>query len=341
LSDLEIHPVSAYEYRKLLLDDEDDRPFLRNEMDTGIVQLRGRLVRIARDERSKSCREIATVVDRLREAISGELKRLETLWRTRAQAAAITAGLEKDLEAFLVQKRKERDLRVGAFREFLETTSKTRIRHLVSEARETAEGEVNRFLKTLRNAHWATLRAAVTPGGTFYGSRAINLPEDIAGYFQEPMAGVWSTKLLAEIRKRTTEHASDHSKLVDEICDWARSKTESNSQAELIEQQRQRIARHAAQMQQVGKEAVGELRQIVKSRIMEVVRKPIRKACEKFVEDKEDRGSGVKLRILDLFDDLAKQATKAAEAPATKILEDKFSKVRSDIKKAFEVGALG
>ena len=150
------------------------------------------------------------------------------------------------------------------------------------------------------------------------------------------MAGVWSTKLLAEIRKRTTEHASDHSKLVDEICDWARSKTKSNSQVELIEQQRQRIARHAAQMQQVGKEAVGELRQIVKSRIMEVVRKPIRKACEKFVEDKADRGTGVKMRILDLFDDLAKQATKAAEIPATKILEDNFSKVRSDIKKAFE-----
>ena len=115
LNDLEVHPVSAYEYRKLLIDDEDDRPFLKDQKDTGIVDLRKRLEHVAREERFKSFREITTVTDRFREAISGELKRLETLWRTRAQAAAITAGLEKDLEAFLAEKRKERDLRVGAF----------------------------------------------------------------------------------------------------------------------------------------------------------------------------------------------------------------------------------
>lgn len=336
LENLEIHPISAPEYRKLLLDDEDDRPFLKSTEDTGIIELRRRLVHIAHEERHKLHIDIATVVDRLREAISGELKRLETLWRNRAQAAAITEALEKELEAFLLEKKRERDVRLGGFREFLETTSKTQIRYLVSQAREAAEEDVNAFLKTLRNAHWATLRAAVTRGGTFVGSRAINLPEDIAQRFQEPMAGVWSTKLLKELRSRTAAHASDLAVLVSEICDWARSKSNSNSQAELIEHQRERIARHAAQMQQVGKEAVNDLRQIVKSRIMEAVRKPIRKACEKFVEDNEHRGPGVKSRILDLFDGLAKQATKAAEAPATKILEDNFLRVRSDIKKAFE-----
>ena len=44
-----------------------------------------------------------------------------------------------------------------------------------------------------------------------------------------------------------------------------------------------------------------DLRQVVKSRIMEAVRKPIRKAREKFVENNEHQGTGVKSRILDLF----------------------------------------
>jgi hypothetical protein len=120
------------------------------------------------------------------------------------------------------------------------------------------------------------------------------------------------------------------------MCNWARAKTESNSQAELLENQRSRIQRHAAQMQQVGKEAVGELRQVVKSRVMDVIRKPIKKACDKFVEAEEHRGVGAKTRILIMFHELANQATKAAEAPATKILEENFTKVRSDIKKAFD-----
>ena len=150
------------------------------------------------------------------------------------------------------------------------------------------------------------------------------------------MAAVWSTKLLVDVRKRTSELASDHTKLVDELCDWARDRTKSNSQAELIEQQRQRIARHADQMRQVGKEAVGDLRQTVKLKISEAVRKPIRRACENFVENGDHIGQGVKSRILELFDNLAKQSTKAAEIPATKILEKNFSSVRSDIKAVFD-----
>lgn len=338
LNDLEIHPVSAPEYRKLLLDDEDDRAFLRSEQETGIPNLRARLEDIAQTERGALFSNIKNVTDRLREAVSGELKRLEALWRDRARAAAITEALEKELQAFVLEKRRERDLRVGAFREFLENTSQTQIKYLVAEARDAAEQDVRVFLKRLKTAHWATLRAAVRRGGAFIGTRPINLPEDIASRFQEPMAGVWSTKLLTEVRKRTSQFASDEVNIVEEICEWANEKT-ANSQADELDQQKQRIARNAAQMTQAGKEAVGDLRQIVKTRIMDVVRPPIKRECERFVASGDDIGRGVKDRILNLFEDLARQATKSAEKPAVKILEDNFAIVRTDIKSAF--GGLG
>lgn len=335
LNDLEIHPVSAPEYRKLLLDDEEDRAFLPSELETGIPDLRTRLEGIAQSEREALHANITNVTDRLREAISGELKRLYALWTDRARAAAITEALEKELQAYVQEKRRERDLRVGAFREFLETTSQTQIKYLVAEARDAAEQDVRAFLKRLKTAHWATLRAAVRRGGAFIGTRPINLPEDIASRFQEPMAGVWSTKLLTEVRKRTAQFASDEVQIVDEFCEWANGKT-ANSQAEELDQQKQRIVRNAAQMTQAGKEAVGDLRQIVKTRIMDVVRPPIKRECERFVASGDDIGRGVKDRILNLFEDLARQATKSAEKPAVKILEDNFAIVRADIKSAFD-----
>lgn len=335
LNDLEIHPVSAPEYRKLLLDDDDDRAFLKSEDETGIPHLRARLEGVAQAERLAVYRNISDVTDRLRESISGELKRLEAQWRDRARAAAITEALEKELQAYVQEKRRERDLRVGAFREFLENTAKTEIKYLVAEARDAAQEDVRAFLKGLQKAHWATLRAAVRRGGAFIGQRPINLPEDIAGRFQEPMAGVWSTKLLTEVRKRTAQFAEDEVKIVEEICDWANTKT-ANSQAEELGQQKQRIIRNAAQMTQAGKEAVGDLRQVVKTRILNVVRPPIKRQCEKFVESGDDIGPGVKQRILTLFDDLARQSTKVAEAPAVKILEENFANVRTDIKSAFD-----
>jgi hypothetical protein len=66
-----------------------------------------------------------------------------------------------------------------------------------------------------------------------------------------------------------------------------------------------------------------------------VVRKPIKSACEKFVERNDHVGRGVKERIIDLFNELAHEVTKAAEHPATKVLEENFSKVREEIREAF------
>ena len=69
--------------------------------------------------------------------------------------------------------------------------------------------------------------------------------------------------------------------------------------------------------------------------MLETIRKPIKKACEKFVEDGDARGPGVKSRILELFEKLAADATKDAKSPATKILKKNYDEVREEITKSF------
>ena len=93
---------------------------------------------------------------------------------------------------------------------------------MVIEAGVTAERAIGRYLHGLSDAHWSTLRASVRRGGTFFGSRHIDLPNDFALRFEEPIAEVWGKQLLQLIRKRTREYANDCVALIEQILDWAK-----------------------------------------------------------------------------------------------------------------------
>ena len=113
LSTLEIHPVSAPEYRKILLDNEDDRAFLRAEDETGVPGLKARLVALAKAEQEARLRGIVEISERFRQGVVGELVRLDGLWREETRATDEAEKLERELESVIAPKRKERDLRVG------------------------------------------------------------------------------------------------------------------------------------------------------------------------------------------------------------------------------------
>ena len=257
------------------------------------------------------------------------------MWREQTRAADEAGKLEREIETVIAPKRKERDLRVGAFREFLEATAQTRVRELVLEARDVAEEEVSEYLSHLKDVHRATLRAAVRRGGAFYGSRAINLPDDIAGKFQEPMAAVWGQKLLKDVKSRTQELASDQQALVEEICVWAQERTDTTT-AELMANQRKRIVRRAAQMQDVGKEAVTDLRKVVKQTLYDAIEKPIRAACDKFVKDGNDIGRGVGTESLIFSESFRGAPLKPLRSQLFAFFRRTFSAVRSDVRRAFE-----
>jgi GTP-binding protein EngB required for normal cell division len=339
LDGLEIHPVSAPELAKILRDDEEDQPvMLKEPKDTGVPDLQETLVRLGDSERARRAAQLQEVTDRLGSTVLNELQIVDTQWRSEGRAAEEAQRLEEALQKILKPKREEYDRRVGAFREFLDATVQAKIEALVQEAKAAAEIEVRNYLASLQYAHWGTLRAAVRRGGAFYGSRAINLPDDISNYFQEPMAAVWGQKLLRDVRKRTGELSSDIEQLVAEICAWANDNGGASINKKLLQTQQERVAALAEQMKQVGKEAVDELRNTVKSRLSEAIRGPVERACKKFVAEGDDIGPGVKSRILYLFAQLAEKATHAAQEPATTILQTNFAAVREEIQAAFRQG---
>ncbi len=338
LESLEIHPVSVPELKKILAEDEDDRAFLQNAEQTGVPQLQRSLVNLATTEREARNALIQQVTQRLATALHGEIQLIESAWQQETRAVEEAERLEAALAPVLEEKKGEYRARAAAFREYLESTVQAKVTALVGEARTVAEREVADYLYRLRSAHWATLRAAVRHGGTFYGSRNINLPDDITGYFQEPMAAVWGQKLLRDMRKRTGELSSDMVQMVQELCEWANEHGGATVNKKLLATQQERITVLAEQMKTVGKEAVDELRDTVKNNLATTIRSPIREACQRFVREGNDLGPGVKSRILDLFNGLARTATESAKGPAIKILQENAARVRGDIQAELRKG---
>lgn len=336
LESLEIHPVSAPELRKIIRHDEEDRAFLKEDEDTGIPTLRRILSKLPVDAHRKRQVQIREVFTRFSASIMSELIVIEKRWQEGTQATEAVAALSQALEKILEPKKNEYFSRLGAFRSFLEETVPEKIGRLVLEASKAAEEDIRRYLGSLQHVHWRTLQAAVKYGGTFDGARRIDLPDDIATYFQEPMAAVWGQQLLRDIRRQTRDFSKDIAEMVAFLCAWGVKNAGAHVASAVLEAQCSRVEGQAAQMAQVGREAVDDLRNHVKTALLDVIRKPIRKACQQFVVSGSNAGRGVRDRILDLFADLATQATRSAQIPATDVLRNNFGEVREEIRGAFE-----
>jgi hypothetical protein len=76
---------------------------------------------------------------------------------------------------------------------------------------------------------------------------------------------------------------------------------------------------------------IRELRDDVKGRLSEAIERPIREACDDFVERGQHEGLGTKRRILNLFDDLAVSVRDSAKPIAVRTLRNGYTKVRKEI----------
>jgi molecular chaperone DnaK (HSP70) len=152
--------------------------------------------------------------------------------------------------------------------------------------------------------------------------------------FEDPVAEAWGKSILTELRKRTREFSDDCLGFVDRVVEWAKEQG-GRVQPRLIEAQRDAIAADTKHLTTVGKNVVDELRENVKAELCKAIEGPIRRKCQAFVNKNEHVGTGVRNRILDLFDELADEAIEAAQAPAKKVLLQNYQKVEAEIVEAW------
>jgi GTP-binding protein EngB required for normal cell division len=329
---LQVHALSAIQYRRLLANDEDNPAFIKEPEESNVPKFSRSLAEIAaalnreRQERLEKARNLFF------SSVTSTIRVIHEQWVRETLAEEEAEALRKELDSFLEPIRKEFSTRRGEFRAFLRETVPSEIEKLVLEASSSARTAVGRYLKSLEDARWQTIKAAVCRGGTFHGSRHIDLPHDFALRFEEPVAEIWGKKLLQLIRRRTKTYAEDCIALVEDVLNWAKGKG-ARVNTRLVEAQHQQIKAASQQLTEVGKELINEMREEVKNRLVSTIRLPIRRRCERFVQKNQHIGAGVKLRMLDLFGELAEDAVAAAADPAKDLLTTRFKEVEKEIAK--------
>lgn len=335
IAGMRVYPVSAIQYRKCLIRDEDDPAFIQEPDESGVPDMSSGLCLLAEEERQRREQRLVDARDLFSSRVLSTLQLIQTQWQQDTRAAEEAERLRDELGVFLQPLREEFRVRQGGFREFLKETLPQRIETLVVSAKSSSSKVIRAYLKKLRSAHWKTLQAAVRRGGTFHGAMHIELPRDFALTFEEPIAEVWGSSVLKEIRTRTTNFADDCVALVEQVVVWANSQG-AKVKPKLVEAQRDAIIADARKLKTVGRELVNELREEVKNNLIKEIEPPIRRKCEAFVRKNQDVGAGVRNRILELFEELADDALEAAVAPAQRILLDCYRQVEHEIRDVFE-----
>ncbi|MFN6302216.1 MAG: hypothetical protein ACK42H_08485, partial [Planctomycetota bacterium] len=336
LSDsLIVSALSTTEYRRFLIDDEDDRPFIKTAQQSGVPELVDRIKELSNTNRD-------TVLDRFDEAVVSfrtrlitQIEAIKARWEESSRAVEEAEELRAELESFIKPLREEFRARQGGFRTFLKETLPSTIDKVVSDASLAAHRSIDSYLQGLESANWRTLQAAVRREGTFIGARHINLPDDYASSFEDPIAESWGKSILSELRKKTREFSDDCLGLVDQMIQWAKEQG-GRVQPRLIETQRDAIAADTKHLATIGKNAVDELRATVRQELGKAIKEPIGKKCRDFVEQNQHVGSGVHRRITHLFKNLANVAIDAAKKPATRVLLQNYQSVYDEILEAWK-----
>ncbi len=337
LERLAVHAVSATDYTRLVGRIRRPSPVATDTAETGIPALRERLVELGQRNRaalqSLRTNSAVRIQNIANAALDQELAYLAEGKREKEELERLKIELARFLEPF----RTEYANRQGQFREFLDGTAAALIEKLVARAQADARKSVVRYLAELATAPWATLKAAVVRGGSFVGSRKIDLPDDIAQLFQEPVAAIWGSKtgLLRDVRSRTSEFGDITHAMVNQILDWAEAWPGSVVSPEALEATRRSATALSEQLGQVGQDAADDLRRAVRDRLLEATKPVIQRACRDFVDRGEAAGRGVKQRMVSLCADLAADSMERAGTVAGRLLNERFAEVRTDISVVF------
>jgi GTP-binding protein EngB required for normal cell division len=329
-----IFPLSAIQFRQLLEGDEDSHPFIKTLSESGVPAFIDGLIAASHELQKERNLRFSERMDLFDQEVRSQLRVIQARLGEAQATSEQVIRIKEELDCFLPPLREGLRARQGQFRGYLKETLPVRIEALVSDARIAAAKDLKGYLRRIKDVHWATLRAAVRRGGTYQGSRHIELPRDFAQALEEPIAEIWGKKILKEVREQTKSFADDLAAIVEKVVDWCGQHSKVLNQ-EVVDAQLEAIRLDSRKLTTVGKEMVDDLREAVRERLLKAIEDPIRRRCQAFVRKNADVGPGVKYRMHELLDDLLEESLNAAVPAAQQILSENYQEVEREIRKVF------
>lgn len=311
-----VYPVSAIEYRKLHEADPEDPAKIKLAEDSGIPALIESLRELAQRHRDELIVGYRSTAQRLFEAIERALIRVHDDRFGDAPQLARFVELRRSLDAALAPAAAALRPRLGMLRERLHSTIRQTIETEVERNIAIADRKVREYFVGLRECPWATLRAAIRRGGVRVKPRPIDLPNELALRFEEPLAVAWNRGAVAPLRKALHEFGSDIGRLLGQAVIWARGQgcfdaahicrfeAEAESEVKSVVDRGQLVA--------------ADLTQLAKYHLHASLQDEIRAACQAFMSEGLDVGTGVMQRMHRFLDQqLAPRVADIARITAT------------------------
>lgn len=216
---------------------------------------------------------------------------------------------------------------------------------ILAKGSQAASEDIRRYLSGLGDMHWASLRATIRKGGAHFGANVVDLPHIFSDHLEGQLAPLWQSEVLKRLGQRIKELAQDLSAIVKEMASWAESHdlSEGNAAASALAGQ---MYGDIEQLISLIEESSQNLRETVRKQLYSAIRKPIAGCCKSFVDANRDVGTGVKIRVLNCFDNMVVPSLKVACDHARSIFKQSLDvsgqvirdrlKPYADIQKAIE-----
>jgi GTP-binding protein EngB required for normal cell division len=325
-----VYPVSAIEYRKLHEADPEDPAKIKAAEDSGIPALIDSLRELARCHHRELIAAYQSTAQRLFEAIARALARVDEERSGDARQQARLVEQRRSLDAALAPAAGELRPRLGMLRERLRGTIPQTIDTEVERGVAIADRKVREYFLGLREVSWRTLRAAIHRGGVWVKTRPIDLPNELALRFEEPLAVAWNRGAVAPLRRALHEFGRDLGRLLGQAVVWARGLGDLDAaRVQRFEAEAEAEVRNVIDS---GDLAAADLTKFARQLLHASLQDEIGAACQVFVDDGLDVGAGVMRRMHQFLDqDLAPRIAEVARTTALQFFRTSYDVALSQV----------
>ncbi|WP_437563003.1 dynamin family protein [Sorangium sp. So ce542] len=323
--------VSAPDYLNIM-EGVDDVGFLRDKADTNIPVLGEELRALGQRAAAAQAARLGKALGELEGAVLRGLEGQERARRDRGAARSeADERFREELRAAAEPLRAEAKRHRREFLSFLGEAMPQHLGKLSAKAAERAQKRLERLKIEGAKLHWATLNAALVRNGAFRGVTDIDYPAALTRAFVDVIAGSWEQAVVDEVRTAFKHLCDADADLVDALNE-ATSQILRTEELNITLREQRRILREQGKVSITWTQAqLEELSEDVRGKLMEVVGQPIERACRAASKAGQNRGTGARGRILDVFDSGGKEAIERAREQCMVVLNEHLGRLRRSL----------
>jgi hypothetical protein len=332
---MQIFCVASPDYLNQTQNLEEGLGFLRDIEVTNVPDLRRHLIDLAQQASARRKTTIVQFERALHASINDHLAAIAQMYEEGRGAATqeferFRGALTEVAEPLRLEMRAYHGEALGMLRKAMSVE----LQMVCKDAEVAAMKKLQRLTREGRGLHYATLKAALVRDGV-WERRSVNYPDALTLTFVDSIAANWEPRVVEKVREEVRVLAKRDLKLVEALCDAARTINARIVAESPIDAQKRILEANSRTAVAWTGEQLSELRDNVQKTLRLAVQRPIEKACRKAVKEFAHIGSGAKNRILEAFEDGGQAAIDQARAAAEESLKQHYGKLLRRLDEGF------